>query len=147
MKSRISWAMMILSVVLGAVGAAGQARLRVPPREQERKLVRKALPVYPEKALRYKIQGTVRLGAVISTDGRARLLWVISGHLLLISAALEAVKQWVWRPTLLRGEPVEVLTQIDVQFRLGPSGKPLREKETPEKTRIAGRTLSRGSVS
>jgi protein TonB len=55
---------------------------------------------------------------VISANGTIQDLKVISGHPLLIPAALEAVKQWVYQPTLLNGEPVEVQTQIDVNFTL-----------------------------
>jgi protein TonB len=61
----------------------------------------------------------VHLAAVISKDGTIMDLKVISGHPLLIPAALEAVKQWQYQPTLLNSEPVEVSTQIDVNFTLG----------------------------
>ena len=60
----------------------------------------------------------MRLSAVIGKDGTIQNLEVISGHPLLVPAALEAVKQWVYQPTLLNGEPVEVVTQIDVNFTL-----------------------------
>ena len=70
----------------------------------------------PSKSAR--ISGVVHLAAVISASGTIQDLKVISGHPLLIPAALEAVKQWVYQPTLLNGEPVEVQTQIDVNFTL-----------------------------
>ena len=60
----------------------------------------------------------VKLNAIISKDGTIQNLTVISGHPLLVPSALEAVKQWVYQPTLLNGEPVEVSTQIDVNFTL-----------------------------
>jgi protein TonB len=60
----------------------------------------------------------VQLSAVIGTDGAIKTLEVISGHPLLVPAALDAVKQWVYQPTLLNGNPVEVQTQIDVNFTL-----------------------------
>jgi protein TonB len=63
-------------------------------------------------------QGTVKFEATISKDGSIINLAVVSGPPLLIPAAMEAVKQWKYRPTLLNGEPVEVLTTIDVNFSL-----------------------------
>jgi protein TonB len=74
--------------------------------------------VYPPLAKQARISGTVKLAAVIAKDGTIQDLKVISGHPLLIPSALEAVKQWVYQPTLLNGEPVEVSTQIDVNFTL-----------------------------
>ena len=60
----------------------------------------------------------MELSAIIGKDGTMQDLTVASGHPLLVPAAMEAVKQWVYRPTLLNGEPVEVVTQIDVNFTL-----------------------------
>ncbi len=76
------------------------------------------MPIYPPLAKQARIQGTVRFTAVIGTDGTIRDLRLISGHPLLVSAAQDAVKQWAYQPTLLNGEPVEVITQIDVNFTL-----------------------------
>jgi protein TonB len=81
-------------------------------------LIRQPHPVYPPLAKQDHIQGTVKLSATISKDGTIQKLEVINGHPLLVPAALEAVKQWVYQPTLLNGEPVEVITQIDVNFTL-----------------------------
>lgn len=75
-------------------------------------------PDYPPLARMARIQGVVRLEAVISTDGTIQNLKLISGPPLLIPAALEAVARWRYQPTLLNGEPVEVLTEIDVNFHL-----------------------------
>jgi protein TonB len=60
----------------------------------------------------------VHLQALIGVDGAVKNLQVISGHPLLIPAAMEAVRQWTYQQTLLNGDPVEVLTQIDVNFTL-----------------------------
>ena len=76
------------------------------------------MPVYPPLAKQARIQGTVRLNAIISRDGTIQNLQLVSGHPLLAPAALAAVKQWVYEPTLLNGEPVEVVTVIDVNFTL-----------------------------
>jgi protein TonB len=77
-------------------------------------------PQYPIIAIQTKTEGTVRLHAIISRDGRITSLDVLSGHPLLVKAALEAVRQWRYRPTMLNGEPVEVETSITVIFRLRP---------------------------
>ena len=75
-------------------------------------------PAYPPLALQARISGTVRLAAIISRDGYIQNLRVVSGHPLLTTAAVEAVKQWRYQPTLLNDEAVEVITQIDVNFTL-----------------------------
>lgn len=93
-------------------------RIRVGGNVQAAKLIRQPKPVYPPLAKQARIQGVVRLNAIIGSDGKIANLTVVSGHPLLIPSALEAVKQWVYQPTLLNGEPVEVVTQIDVNFTL-----------------------------
>ena len=93
-------------------------RITIGGNVQQAKLVRQPKPVYPPLAKQARISGIVHLAAVISANGTIQDLKVISGHPLLIPAALEAVKQWVYQPTLLNGEPVEVQTQIDVNFTL-----------------------------
>lgn len=101
------------------VSAPGNA-IRVGGNAQAAKLIRQPRPAYPPDAKAARIQGVVKLMAVIATDGTVRQLDVISGHPLLVTAALEAVKQWVYSPTLLNDNPVEVQTQIDVNFTLAP---------------------------
>ena len=76
------------------------------------------MPAYPPLAKQARIQGTVSFTAIIGTDGTIQNLQLVSGHPLLVPAAQAAVSQWVYRPTLLNGEPVEVITQIDVNFTL-----------------------------
>lgn len=82
------------------------------------RLLRSVTPVYPAIARQVRVQGMVRIAAVIGTDGRIRELRVVSGHPLLIQPALDAVRQWVYQPTLLNGVPVEVDSTIDVTFTL-----------------------------
>jgi protein TonB len=60
----------------------------------------------------------VKFNAVIGKDGKIQNLTLVSGHPLLVAAAQQAVQQWVYRPTLLNGEPVDVITTIDVNFTL-----------------------------
>lgn len=93
-------------------------RIRRGGEVQQAMLVRQIKPLYPPLAKQARIQGVVRLGAVIGKDGNIQNLSVISGHPLLVSAAVDAVKQWVYRPTQLNGDAVEVVTQIDVVFTL-----------------------------
>lgn len=75
-------------------------------------------PDYPPLAKQARISGTVRLQAFVATDGRIRSLQVLSGHPMLVRAALDSVARWTYQPTLLNGEPVEVLTEIQVNFVL-----------------------------
>jgi protein TonB len=92
--------------------------LKVSEGVLEAQLISRIEPQYPSLALQTKTQGTVRLHAIISRDGRITSLDVLSGHPFLVKAALDAVRQWRYRPTLLNGEPVEVETSITVIFRL-----------------------------
>jgi periplasmic protein TonB len=93
-------------------------RIRVGTGVQEAKLVFRAMPVYPRLALAARIAGTVRLSAVIGAEGRIRELRAVGGHPMLIPAAMDAVRQWIYRPTMLDDEPVEVATEIIVRFIL-----------------------------
>ncbi len=92
--------------------------IRVGGNVQAAKLVRQPKPAYPQLAKQARIQGTVKFNAIIAKSGAIQNLQLVSGHPLLVPAATEAVKQWVYQPTLLNGEPVEVITQIDVNFTL-----------------------------
>ncbi len=83
-------------------------------------LKHKVQPEYPEEAKEKRIAGTVRLHAIIARDGSIAQVELISGHPLLAKSALDAVRQWQYRPTLLNGDPVEVDTTIDVIFSLNP---------------------------
>jgi periplasmic protein TonB len=94
------------------------APLRVGGNVQAAKLVRQPRPVYPMEAKAARIQGVVKLSALIGADGTVVHLEVMSGHPLLVPAALEAVRQWVYAPTLFNGNPAIVQTQIDVNFTL-----------------------------
>jgi len=81
-------------------------------------LIHRVDPVYPKLAQFARVSGTVELNGIVSTDGHIKELRVASGNPLLVPAALDAVRQWIYRPTLLGGEPVEVITTITVIFRL-----------------------------
>lgn len=101
-----------------AVKPPAPQRIRVGGNVQQAKLISQPKPVYPPLAKQARIQGTVRLNAIIGRDGLIANLQVASGHPLLVPAVLEAVRQWQYGPTLLNGEAVEVVTQIDVIFTL-----------------------------
>jgi periplasmic protein TonB len=81
-------------------------------------LIHRVDPRYPPLCFQARREGTVQLHAVIARDGSIQLLEVLSGDPLFIRDALDAVRQWRYRPTLLGGEPVEVETFITVNFRL-----------------------------
>jgi protein TonB len=86
---------------------------------QAAKLLKKVVPVYPPLARQARVSGTVQLIGIIAKDGTIQQLQVVSGHPLLIKTALDAVRQWIYRPTLLNGQAVEVIAPIDVIFTLG----------------------------
>lgn len=92
--------------------------VRVSSGAQAANLMRRVTPTYPRIAKQARIQGTVVLEAVITTDGRISELQVLTGHPLLRQAAVSAVSQWRYRPHLLSGKPVEVVTTIEVHFRM-----------------------------
>jgi len=94
------------------------SRIKIGGSVQQTKLVSQPHPVYPPDAKAARIQGVVQLSAIIGKDGTIQKLEVISGHPLLVPSALEAVQQWRYQPTLLNGQPVEVITQIDVNYTL-----------------------------
>ena len=114
----------VIGGVIGGVGGAPpppkptQTRIRQGGAVTAASLINKVSPVYPPLARQTRISGTVRLHAIISKSGSVQQLEVISGHPLLVQSALDAVKQWRYRPTTLNGEPVEVDTTIDVIFSL-----------------------------
>jgi protein TonB len=94
-----------IRVKMGGLVQLGQPVHRVEPR-------------YPPLARQARIAGEVELAAVVGTDGRIRELKVVRGHPLLLRAALDAVRQWIYAPTRLNGDPVEVIAPIIVTFVL-----------------------------
>jgi protein TonB len=93
-------------------------RIRVGGNVQAANLISQPKPAYPPLAKSARIQGDVILEAIISKQGTVENLQIISGHPLLVPAAMEAVRQWRYRPTLLNGDPVEVVTTVTVKFSL-----------------------------
>jgi TonB family protein len=92
--------------------------IRVGGNVQAANILQKVTPKYPPEAKQARVQGTVRFTATIGPDGLVKNLDVVSGDPMLVGAAMDAVKQWVYKPTLLNGNPVEVITTIDINFTL-----------------------------
>jgi protein TonB len=127
-------ALLVLCAAGSALLQAQPRRISVPGAVQERKLIERVAPVYPSSAKTAHIHGIVRFSAIIAADGTVKKLDLISGHPLLRQAAIEAVRQWVYKPTYIKGAPVEVATQIEVGFVLppdiNPQDRPVRSKRT-----------------
>jgi TonB family protein len=92
--------------------------IRVGGRVVPASILKKTVPVYPPLALKARVEGQVTIAATIDVDGRLRNLRVVSGHPLLIDAAMESVKSWRYRPTTLNEQPISVETVIQVNFAL-----------------------------
>ena len=101
-----------------AVAPEVPGRVRVVQGVTQGLLIKKVAPKYPKDARHNRVQGQVVMQATINKKGGIEDLQLISGHPALAAAAMKAVKQWKYRPYLLNGEPVEVNTQIVVNFTL-----------------------------
>ena len=95
-------------------------RVRVSQAVNQGMVISKVPPSYPPDARAARIQGSVVIGVIIGKDGNVQSEHLISGHPLLAPAAMDAVKQWKYRPYLLNGQAVEVDTQVTVNFTLTP---------------------------
>ncbi len=108
----------------GDPGAPSDTSHRLPPqirveeKDQQTKLIEQVTPAYPYAAQGLGIQGTVQVQAIIGTDGRVRTVEVLSGECLLAEAVTAAVRKWRYQPTLVNGQPVEVVTTIAAIYRL-----------------------------
>ena len=101
-----------------AVPTIAPQKVRVSSGVAQGLLIHQVTPKYPSLARQARIQGTVVLQAVIGKDGSVQNLRVLSGHSMLTQAAMDAVKQWRYKPYYVNGEPVEADTQINVNFNL-----------------------------
>jgi len=104
----------------GSQAAGAPSRVRVGGAVQSWNLISQVAPIYPPLAKQARIQGEVVLETLISREGDVTNLKVVSGHPLLVDAALTAARQWKYRPTLLNGQAVEVVSQVTVPFKLEP---------------------------
>jgi protein TonB len=96
-------------------------RMRIASRVAEANLIHDVPPQYPAEAGRARIEGTVVLMALIGTDGSVKDVRVESGLPILAQAAIDAVKQWRYKPYMIGGEPVEVDSRITINFTLSAS--------------------------
>ena len=116
-------------VIGGIVGSAPVAvpkvaapqKVRISSGVMQGQLLNKVTPQYPQIAKAARISGKVVLAATISKNGTIEGLHVVSGHPMLVNAAMDAVKQWRYKPYILNGEPVEVETTIEVNFNMNGS--------------------------
>jgi protein TonB len=108
----------LFEFIHGTTAPAGTDVIRIGGDVQAAKLVGRVQPVYPPEAKAARVQGTVKLQVSIRRDGQVSLVSVISGDPLLSDAAVEAVKQWMYQPTVVNGSPVQVETEVDINFRL-----------------------------
>ena len=104
--------------MVGEVSSVGPQRIRVGGNVQATMAINAPKPLYPPDAKQARIQGVVRMNVIIGKDGTVLNLQVASGPPELVPASLEAVRQWVYKPTLLNGNPVEVATVVDINFTL-----------------------------
>jgi TonB family protein len=100
------------------------------PSMPDSKILHKVQPGYPGDAASLHIQGVVKIGVTIGTDGRVERMNLISGHKLLAPAAMQAVRRWVFEPTQVQGHAVKVATQVSIPFDLDAFGRPV--KRPPE---------------
>ena len=103
---------------VGLTISAAPQRIKVGGNVQSAMIVQKVPPVYPADAKAARVQGTVHLAAVIGMDGTMQEVHALSGPAELIQASMDAVKQWVYKPTFLNGNPVQVETTIDINYTL-----------------------------
>jgi protein TonB len=98
------------------IDPVSEGAITVPPEVQRRKLVHHESAVYPPLARNARVHGLVRLKILILENGSVARIEVISGHSLLVNAAREAVKRYVYEPTLVDGAPKKVWTEVVVNF-------------------------------
>jgi protein TonB len=119
MTNRLAlFSILSFSFALAGFAFAQDRPIRVGGNVEQANLVSQVKPEYPAEAKQNRIQGTVSLEATIDKTGHVANLSVLSGPTELVLSAVTAVQQWVYRPTLLNGEPVTVITTIDVNYTL-----------------------------
>jgi TonB family protein len=104
--------------VMQVLSTAPPMRVRIGGAIAARNLINRKQPAYPEAARQARVQGTVKMHVVLAQDGSVKAIEIVSGDPLLQQAAMDAVKQWRYKPFLLNGQPVEVDTEVDVIFEL-----------------------------
>ena len=126
MAWRLAASLLLISLTtIASSREAGPQRVEVAAWQISGLIVKKVAPVYPPMARKARIQGTVILRVQIGKSGSVDSIQVVSGHPTLVPAAIEAVKQWEYKPYLLNGEPVDVETRVTLNFTI--AGNPPAE--------------------
>ena len=112
----MKWSVLYLLLVVYAQGQESPQARAVPGTAQAPRPIKYVPPEYPKAAKDQHIQGTVRFTVVIGKDGTVKNLELISGPPLLVKAASEAIKQWVYKPILINGQPEEVRSEVALDF-------------------------------
>ena len=120
MRRAASFVVVLCLVALATSQDSPQAPDRIPDDAMQNRLIRKVNPVYPPLARQARIQGIVILKIVISKSGNVQSLQLVKGHPMLAPAAFDAVRQWKYQAYILNGEAIEVETNVQVNFVLGP---------------------------
>jgi TonB family protein len=122
MAWRLAASLLLISLTtIASSREAGPQRVEVAAWQMEGLIVKKVAPVYPPAGRTARIQGSVVLRVQINKSGNVESIQVFSGHPTLAPAAIEAVKQWEYKPYLLNGEPVDVETKVTINFTLAGS--------------------------
>jgi len=146
MPTRLA-ALLLLLTCLAPLAAAQDPTpepVRVPTNEMRSLLIKKVQPIYPALARQARIQGTVVMTVSINKSGDVHDVLLVSGHPMLGPAAIAAVTQWKYRPYLMNGEPVDIQTTIQVNFKL--SDKPAAAPATATDPQDSPATQSGGIV-
>jgi TonB family protein len=117
-RHRVAPLLLLITLTFLAAAQVVPQRVRVSESIVQGLMIKKVAPVYPPLARQARIQGTVVLKVQISKSGDVVNLQLVSGHPMLAPSAIEAVKQWKYKPYLLNGDPVEVETTVTVNFSL-----------------------------
>jgi TonB family protein len=125
MARRLAVSLLLICCASIAIAQVHPQRARVSNDVMRSYVLKQVPPIYPEQARKAGVQGTVVLRVQVSRNGDVESIQMISGHPLLAPPAIEAVKQWKYKPYLLNGEPIAVETQVTVNFTL--SDKPAAE--------------------
>lgn len=123
----LTWWLIVLTFAGFSTSQEKPTTEKVSAGVAQQNLIKKVEPVYPQMD-RVSIEGKVVLDVIISREGNVESIKVISGHPMLFQSAMDAVKQWTYKPFLLNGQPIEVETLIEVPFSLAANSQKLREQ-------------------
>jgi len=115
----VRFAALILTVCLStATAQSPQAPVRVSSGVSLANRTKLVVPIYPQAAKQVGLEGAVRMDVAIDKEGKVAQITVLSGPTELLESAVTAVSQWEYRPTLLNGQPVDIITQVEINYSL-----------------------------